>query len=156
MLLTFSALLQIKHVYTVLYYSYNLSTELTSLKIICINFLLFAGKTYKRGNSDLTDSSQGPPILRPNGLSVGTIHGSTHSLGRRVGTWFTFGGHKKSRNLGRASTLQTVVHPSWEELTITVKGWVWSLNSESKHIAFLSVHFYLLPYCGTVSKLRYN
>ncbi|KAG8262866.1 Rho guanine nucleotide exchange factor 4 [Homalodisca vitripennis] len=70
-------------------------------------------KTYKRGNSDVTtDASRAPPTSRTNGMSSTSVHGSTHSLGRRVGTWFTFGGNKKSRNLGRAATLQTVVHPS--------------------------------------------
>uniref|UniRef100_A0A1B6KMS1 DH domain-containing protein n=1 Tax=Graphocephala atropunctata TaxID=36148 RepID=A0A1B6KMS1_9HEMI len=70
-------------------------------------------KTYKRGNSDITtEASRTPPISRTNGMSSTSVHGSTHSLGRRVGTWFTFGGNKKSRNLGRAATLQTVVHPS--------------------------------------------
>ncbi|XP_075210885.1 rho guanine nucleotide exchange factor 3 [Lycorma delicatula] len=61
------------------------------------------GKNYKRGigSSDAVALS-----ARSNGLN-----GSTHSLGRRVGTWFTFGGNKKTRALGRAATLQTV-HPS--------------------------------------------
>lgn len=70
--------------------------------------LMFPDKAYKRGNSDLTDSSR----VSPNGVSNSGEHGSTNSLGRRVGTWFTFGGNKKSRNLGRAATLQTVVHPT--------------------------------------------
>uniref|UniRef100_A0A1B6CGV1 Spermatogenesis-associated protein 13 n=1 Tax=Clastoptera arizonana TaxID=38151 RepID=A0A1B6CGV1_9HEMI len=68
-------------------------------------------KNYKRGNSDatVTDGSG----ARSNGVSHSTVNSSSHhSLGRRMGTWFTFGSNKKGRGLGRAATLQTVVHPS--------------------------------------------
>ncbi|XP_026685823.1 spermatogenesis-associated protein 13 [Diaphorina citri] len=43
----------------------------------------------------------------PNGLAP-----RSHSLGRRVGTWFNFGANKKNRTFNRAATMQTVVHPS--------------------------------------------
>uniref|UniRef100_A0A8D8WJH6 Spermatogenesis-associated protein 13 n=1 Tax=Cacopsylla melanoneura TaxID=428564 RepID=A0A8D8WJH6_9HEMI len=41
-----------------------------------------------------------------------TMTPRSHSLGRRVGTWFNFGANKKNRTFTRAATLQTVVHPS--------------------------------------------
>lgn len=66
-------------------------------------------KNYKRGNSEIT-ISDGSRSGGANGISNAGVHGS-HSLGRRVGTWFTFGSNKKARSLGRAATLQTV-HPS--------------------------------------------
>lgn len=72
--------------------------------------LLVSGKNYKRGNSDVT-IPDGSRSSGANGISTPGVHGSTHSLGRRVGTWFTFGSNKKARSLGRAATLQTV-HPS--------------------------------------------
>ncbi|KAL1464597.1 hypothetical protein WDU94_004227, partial [Cyamophila willieti] len=49
-------------------------------------------------------SSQGSPNA--------TMTPRSHSLGRRVGTWFNFGANKKNRTFTRAATLQTVVHPS--------------------------------------------
>ncbi|XP_039300998.1 rho guanine nucleotide exchange factor 9-like, partial [Nilaparvata lugens] len=65
------------------------------------------GKSYKRGNSvNMAALGARPPS---NGVNGGGGGGA--SLGRRVGTWFTFGANKKTRALGRAATLQTV-HPS--------------------------------------------
>nr|CAD7428476.1 unnamed protein product [Timema monikensis] len=57
------------------------------------------GKNYKRDSgysvsrTELAGPSLGPP----------PPVGSTHSLGRKVGTWFTFGSSKKGRALSRAT-----------------------------------------------------
>nr|CAD7440106.1 unnamed protein product [Timema bartmani] len=57
------------------------------------------GKNYKRDSGySVSRTELAGPSLGPS-----PPVGSTHSLGRKVGTWFTFGGSKKGRALSRAT-----------------------------------------------------
>uniref|UniRef100_A0A0A9YF62 Spermatogenesis-associated protein 13 n=1 Tax=Lygus hesperus TaxID=30085 RepID=A0A0A9YF62_LYGHE len=93
------------------------SAERRSVEQDMVDGLEFAPAARRLARSAINRVTFRPPVKHSKGYKRGSMVGPNDvvtgpSLGRKVGTWFTFGATKKSRGLGRITPPQSVISHS--------------------------------------------